>query len=225
MQLSTFLTYVKNDFKRTDKDTELTQFYNDSILAVAIKMPHNGYKYRSFAPLVAEQYGYTLPTGVVHFLHPVRYLEGSGSSDRGWQLNHITKREYDERYINIDRTDPSTSQPVDYTIFAGCIMIGPMISDTEVANGALLEIDWTKQPTDLVADSDIPDLEDTWREVLKLMTLARAYESIGMTEEGRYWRSRYEDERGDPIGIYKDLLSLERDKEGNPIGIVKNNPL
>ena len=42
MELSDFKTYVKYDFKRTDKDTELVQAYNDMIIWVAMQRnsPH-----------------------------------------------------------------------------------------------------------------------------------------------------------------------------------------
>jgi len=226
MQLSSFLTYVKYDFKRSDKDSEITQAYNDSILAVAIKMPHNGYKYQSYIALVANQEDYPLPSNIIHIIHPIRLLEGSTTNDSGKPLEKITKQEYDEKYINPNRSSPSTGEPDDYCIYAGSFLVGPIPGSTEVTNGNLLETDWTKQPTDQSADSDTPGLEDSWREVLKWMTLARVNAGVGLYEEAKHWESLYQDSlTKEPIGLFRDLLNVEKDKEGESIATITPNTI
>ncbi len=223
MQLSAFKTYVKYNFKRTDKDTELVQFYNDSIMAVAIKMPQGAYKYQSYLPLVAKQEDYPLPASFMHVLHPVRLLLGSAAGDSGFPLNHITKQEYDRNYPNPNRTDPDiTGEPKDYTIFSGAILIGPLpVTGTD----NLLELDWTTQPTAQSGDSDIPALGTEWDEVFKQMTLSRLNHSISLSSEGDVWRGKYEDAEGNPVGIYKDLLNMEKSREQMSLGQVSFNPI
>jgi len=222
MILSSFKTYVKYDLKRTDKDTELVQAYNDSILAVALKMSHGAYKYTSYVPTVSGQPDYRLPTTIMHLIHPIKLLEGTASGDSGWQLEHITKEEYDELEPNPFRTNPDTkADPVKYTVYSGSILPWPIPDDAT----HLLEINWTKAPTDQSADADTPALPDHWREVLKQMTLYRLNQGIGLYQEAQYWRSMYEDTGGNPTGLYADLLAIEKDKEGRAIRQVKSNLL
>ncbi len=220
MNLTNFKTYVKQDFKRTDKDTELTQAYNDSIIAVALKMPHGAYKYTSYVPTVDGQPDYPLPATIMYLIHPIRLTEGNAASDSGWQLDHITKEEYDVIEPNPFRTSPdSRGDPVLYAIHSGVILPWPIPDDAT----HLLEIDWTKTPTDQSDGADTPALPDHWREILKQMTLFRLNQGIGLYQEAQYWRALYEDQTGNPIGIYLDLLNIEKDKEGKLIGQVKAN--
>ena len=222
MTLANFLTYVKLDLKRTDKNTEITQAYNDSIIAIAAKMPHGAYKYTSYVATIAKQPTYPLPSSAMQVFHPIKLLEGSAASDGGWELEHITKAEYDFLEPNPFRTNPdSVSDPTKYTIYSGCIMPWPIPDDAT----HLLEIDWTKVPTDQSAVSDTPALPDHWREVLKAMTLKRVYAGMGLLQESSYWQSLYEAQGGEPIGLYQDFLDIEKDKEGKSIGQVKANIL
>ena len=226
MNLANLLTYIKYDFKRTDKDTELTQAINDSILAIAIKMPHKNYKYQSWRAVVSGQEDYDLPSNIIHLMHPVRYLEGNDPGDSGYPLEHITKEQYDDEEPAPNRTTPdSTGTPTKYTVYSNSILLTPIPGDTEVSEGGLLEINWTKQPVDLTG-SQTPDLEDSWREIIKWMTLDRVNAGIGLYDEAKYWESKYQDPISrEPIGLYKSLLDLERDKESITIGKVETKSL
>lgn len=223
MTLTLFKTYVKYDFKRTDKDTELVQAYNDMIIWTALLMPHSAYKYQSYLPLVAGQEDYSLPSTVIHLLHPVRLLDGSASSDSGYPLTHITKDRYDFLYPNPNRTSPTiTGTPSHYTVFAGSILVGPL---PRTGTNDLLEMDWTKRPTAQSGDSDTPALPSEWDEILKFGTLERLFDGIGSHDEAQYWAAKYKDGYGNPIGMCKRLLDIERDKEGSWVGQVRVNNL
>jgi len=221
MQLSLFKTYVKQDFKRTDKDTELVQAYNDSIVFIAVLMPHGGYKYQSYLPSVASQPDYPLPTDMIHLIHPVRLLEGSGTNDSGYPMDHITKQEYDEYEINPNRASPSTGKPVRYCIFSRSILPSP-IPDLSTY---LFEIDWSKRPVALSGDSDLHSLGSEYDEILKCMTLARLNAGLELFQEAAFWASLYQDQEGNPAGMLKRLLDIERDRESKAIGQVQNNDL
>lgn len=224
MQLSDFKTYLKRDFKRTDKDTEIVRAYNDMIVWIASLMPHGNYKYQSYISMVSGQEDYPLPTTLMHLIHPVKYLEGSGTNDHGWPLEHITKEEYDLKYPNPNRSNPNdTGEPKVYTIYSRSILVGP-IADSVAANG-FLEINWSKNPTAQSSDSDTPDLGTEWEEVLKYGALERLYAGIGMLEESSYWASLYRDAAGNPNGQCKRLFDAERDREIGAVGKVVNNDL
>lgn len=221
MTLANFKTYVKQIYKRTDKDTEITQAYNDAISAASLKMPHGAYKYQSWVNCVVGQEDYALPSTIIHLIHPIRLLDGSTSADSGIKLEHITKEEYDRREPNPNRTSPSTGTPSAYTIYSGSILLTPIPDDA----ACILEIDWTKRKTTLSADDDLPVLGSEWDEVLRQMVLARMYELIELFQEAQYWRQQYEAPDGMPIGLYRDLLRIEQDKELIGIGKVKPNNL
>jgi len=221
MILSSFKTYVKYDFKRTDKDTELVQAYNDSIVHVSILIPNSVYKYQSYVATVTSREEYPIPATALHIIHPARLLDGSASSDSGTILEHIDKQTYDIRETNPNRTSPATGRPNAYTIFAGAYLLSPIPDKSTY----LLEIDWTKKPTALSADADAPALGSEWDEVLKWMTLDRLFAGLGLYDEANYWRGKYEDSQGNPVGLLKRLLDIERDREGVTIGRVRNNSL
>lgn len=220
MILSSFKTYVKRDLKRTDKDTEIVRAYNDMITWVAQVIPHGGYKYQSYISTVVRQEDYPLPTNLIHLIHPVKLLEGSGTNDYGYPLERITKEEYDIQYPNPNRTTPTDiGKPSVYTIFSRSILVGPLPDSASY----LLEINWAKRATELSGDSDTPNLGSEWDEVLKQGTLERVYAGMGMFEEANYWASLYRDKFGNPVGLCRRLIDSEKDIEMKTIGQVKFN--
>jgi hypothetical protein len=222
MTLSTFLTYCKRDFKRTDKNTELTRAYNDMIVWVSALMPHGNYKYQSYITLVDAQEDYPLPTNLVHLIHPVKFLEGTGTNDSGYPLEQLTKEEYDIRYPNPNRTSPTDKgKPTVYCVYSRSILLGPLPD----ASTYLLEINWAKTPTAQSADSDTPDLGTEWEEVLKQGTLERAYAGVGMLEEANYWASLYRDADHNPVGLCRHLMNAEKSRESKAVGKIVYNDL
>lgn len=220
MILSAFKTYVKQDFKRTDKDTELVQAYNDAIIYIATLMPHGGYKYQSYVPTVASQPNYPLPSDLIHLIHPVRLLEGSGTNDSGYAMDFITKQEYDEWEPNPNRTSPPTGKPKKYCVFSRAILPTPIPDKVY-----LFEIDWAKRPTALSGDSDVHTLGSEWDEVLKWMVLDRLNAGIELFAESQYWEAKYKDGAGNPTGMLKTLLDIEREREHKAISSIRNNSL
>ncbi len=225
MQLSDFKTYVKYDFKRTDKDTELVQAYNDMLNWLACQMPHSGYKYQSYISTSVNVEDYGVPATLIHILHPVKLIVGTGASDTGYPLIHVSKEEYNRLYPNPNASGQSKGRPVHYTIFDRCILVGPT---PDVAT-YILEIDWSKRRTSMSADEDLPAIGSEWDEVLKNGTLERLYAGIGMLEESAFWGGKYHaiTTEGDdvPVGLCRKLLEIEKNREGTQIGQVANNDL
>jgi len=220
MNIGSFKTYVKYDLKRTDKDTEIVQALNDAIVAVAVKIPHSAYKYQSYIATVAGQEDYALPSTIIHLMHPIRLIEGSGTNDTGWELDHLTKEEYDALEPNPNRTSPDDGSPISYCIFSNSILLDPIPDDVYY-----IEINWSKRPTSISGDSESPSLGAEWDEVLKYMVLSRVCAGLGIYDSAQYWRSMYEDGEGNPVGMYRDLLKIEEDKEGIGIRQIQNNSL
>lgn len=221
MQLSLFKTYVKLDFKRTDKDTELVQAYNDAITYIASREPMGNYKYQSYISTVVGQEDYPLPSTINHLMHPVKILDGSDTTDTGEPMDHITKEQYDINYPNPNRTNPPKGFPVEYCIYSRSILLGPIPDSADY----LIEIDWTVLPTAQSADANVHYLGTEWDEILKWMTLYRLYAGLGQYDEATFWKAQYEDAAGNPVGQFKRLLEKEGDIEGRPVGQIKNNDL
>ncbi len=225
MQLSDFKTYVKYDFKRTDKDTELVQAYNDMLNWLACQMPHSGYKFQSYITTSVGIEDYGIPGTAIHILHPIKLILGTGATDSGYLLDHISKEEYDRIEPNPNAATPAKSRPAKYTIFDRCILVTP-IPDLATY---ILEINWSKRRTAMSADADLPAIGSEWDEVLKNGTLERLYAGIGMIEEATYWGNKYHaiTSEGDdvPVGLCRKLLEIEKNREGTQVGQVCYNDL
>lgn len=223
MQLSSFKAYVLLDFKRTDKDTELVQAYNDMIIWVASYMPHGGYKFQSYIQLIAGQEDYPVPSRLLHLMHPVRIQDGSEPADAGYILNHVTKQEYDILYPNPNRITPDmTGRPEDYTVYSRSILVGPIPA---AGTNDLLEIDWSKRPLTLSGDTEVSELGTEWDEILKFGTLERLMDGIERHEEALYWAAKYKNSEGSPVGMCRRLFDIEKAREGAAIGQVQANTL
>jgi len=226
MQLSSFKTYVKQDFKRTDKDTELVQAYNDMLNWVTVFMPHGNYKFQSYVSTIVGTEDYALPSNIIHLIHPIRFLLGTGASDDGYPLDHITKQEYDFREPNPNKTNPPKGRPSAYTIFSRSILVTP-IPDLATY---YLEINWSKRRTEMSADGDLPSLGSEWDEVLKWGTLERLYAGMGLVEESALFGAKYHainpsNGMDVPVGLCATLFDVEKDMEGDHIGQVQFNDL
>ena len=219
--LSTLRTYVKRDFKRTDKDTEITQAINDMIMWVASLMPHGNYKYQSWIYTISGREDYSIPSTLIHLIHPIKYIYGASGSNSGYPMDHLTKQEYDVVQPNPNGGYAATGAPSYYTVFSRSILVGPLPN----TSSDILEINWAKKPVALSADADLPDLGSEWDEVIKQGAQEKLYAGIGMIEEANYWGGLYRDAEGSPVGLCKNLIDAEKDRESRAIGIMVNNDL
>jgi len=212
---SQFLTYVKLDFKRDDKDTEILSAYNDTIRHLGSLEALEAVKLTSWIPTEIGQYDYPLPSTLCHLLHPVKFIE-SFTEESGYALNKMSKTEFDINYPNPLATDVSKSRPKDYCVHGNSIQVG----DPPDKATYILEINWARFTTDQVADADVHEFGSNWEEVLKWGTLARLYEGMGQTAESdRYWALYTSDKLGYPIFLALDTSKHER------MGLVENNDL
>lgn len=224
MTLDEFKAYVKRDFKRQDKDTEIVQAYNDMVIWVSVMMPHGNYKYQSYVATTVGVEDYQLPTNLIHLMHPIRLLLGSGASDSGFPLEKLTKEEYDIREPNPNRTNPPVGMPSAYTVFSRSVLVTPVCDKATY----ILEINWTKLPVDLVDGTDYPTLGSEWREVLKQGTLERLYAALGQFDEAKWWGNQYHGIGPGydlPVGLCAKLFDIEKAMEGKSVGSIAVNSL
>lgn len=192
---------------------------------VAVQMPHGGYKYQSYANTTVNISEYQLPGNLIHLIHPIRLLLGTGAADSGYVLDRISKEEYDLIEPNPNRTPPPPhGRPSRYCIFSRCIHLTP-IPDLATY---LMEINWTKRAVDVSLVTDVPNLGSEWDQVLKQGVLERMYAGIGLIQDSAYWGSKYHaivDGDDVPIGMAKRLFEIEKDRENIGIGQVQYNDL
>ena len=203
--LTNFLTYVKYDFKRDDKDTEITVAYNDTIKHLSNLKELAGRKFTSYIALTTGQEDYPLPSTKCHVLHPLRYLE-SLTSTNGHDLRFWAKEDWSRRWATPNYSSSQSGPPIDYTIFNNSVMVGPLPD----ADTYILEMDWTKFPTEQSADSDTHELTEEWEEVFKWGTLFRLYAGMGLDEEAGKWKALYQD---DELGYPALIRKLEDQEE------------
>lgn len=222
MQLSDFVTYVKQDFKREDKDTEIIQAYNDMVNWVSVVIPHAGYKYQSYINTTVGVEDYALPENLIHLIKPIRLLLGTGAGDSGYELDDITKQEYDFREPNPNRSVVPMGRPSAACIFSRSILLTP-IPDLATY---LIEINWTKRRTVLSLDAETTNLGSEWDEVLKHGVLERVMAGLGLYEESQFWGSKYHQSNNGvdmPVGLCGLLVQIERDREFSAVGRIRNN--
>jgi len=212
-----FLAYVKYDFKRDDKDTEILQAYNDTLQNIANMAPFEGLKFQSYIPTVAGQEDYPLPSNKCHVIHPVRLIE-SASSTNGWPLRKRSKQEFSEIYPNPNATGTSVARgkPSDYCIYSNSILIGKLPD----LSTYLLELDWAKLRTSQDAGVDVHEMGEEWDEVIKFGVLMRLYAAMGFDDEAVKWKTFYED----PVVGFPLLLAKEK-SQTETIGQVENREL
>lgn len=212
-----FLTYVKYDFKRDDKDTEIIQAYNDTLRHLTNLRPFEGLKFMSYILTIVRQPDYPLPSNKCHIIHPVRCIK-SISSTRGYAMNKRSREEFMEMYPNLKATGTEIhiAQPTDYNIYSNQLWVGPL---PDLAT-YLLEMDWAKKSTEQAASADIQELGEEWEEIIKWGTLARLFEGLGLsTEADRFWGLYRDDEFGYPLLVRKDEDQTEK------MEAVENNDL
>jgi len=199
--LTQFLTYIRYDFKRDDKDPEITQAYNDTIRHLSGYKALEGRKFTSYINTTVGREDYVLPSTLSHILHPVRIIE-STTEDNGYPLNKLSRAEWTDRYINPNiATVLSKSMPVDYCIYQNSIQVGPIPDKATY----VLEIDWARARTVAAIDSDLQELGEDWEEVIKWGTLFRLYAGMGMDDEAGKWKILYQDpELGYPYLMKKE---------------------
>lgn len=204
--LAQFLTYVKLDFKRDDKDTEITQAYNDTIRHLSGLKGLEGRKFTSYITTTVGQEDYALPEGAIHIFHPARFVEGV-AIENGYTLNKLSREEWTAKYINPNNStlaNITKGMPTDYCIYEKAVHIGPLPDKATY----IIEIDWAKIATTQSANSDIQELGENWEEIIKWGTLFRVYAGMGFDDEATKWFDLYGNEK---VG-YPYLIAQEKDR-------------
>jgi len=214
MNGSSFLSYVKQQFKREDKDTEIYTATADTIMDMRSRFMSDEHMTISNALSgISAQGDYILtpPSDFGHLIGDI-LVRDTDADDPYTPMNKLTKEEYDRIWF---RNQASTvgnrdlGVPVDYAYFGEKFYIGPAVEDANFE----FKINYTTEdkPT-IVAGTDPVPFTDQFREVLRHGVLMRMY--MEQENYGESDRQEIKYERGIQKIIENDEMKTNQSDEG-----------
>lgn len=194
MNGAAFLSYVKQSFKRTDKDTEIYTATADTVMDMRARMLSDEFSTISAALTglgVVGNYIATLPTDFGHLIGSPSVRDTA--TDQVYDpLNKITKEEYDEKYSQNNASSASlrlTGVPVDFCYYGGQIYVGPAVDATTYE----IKINYTTEDTPTITGATATvQFTDQFREVVRAGVLYRMFLELGFATEAANWAAVYE---------------------------------
>lgn len=169
-----FLAYVKRDFKRDDKDTELYEAATDTIQDFRNRFSFEDDKEDSSPTdviTVLGDYRIDLDSDFGMLVSDVRVIDGNQS----WPLIPLDKAEYDLLYPNQDATNAPQQKPIHFIIFNNKIYLGPVPGSTSYT----YKLSFSKGDVTAIGSgtSSVP-FSSRYREALKCGTMMRAHRGL-----------------------------------------------
>lgn len=210
-----FLAYVKQTFKRTDKDTEIYTAVADTVMDMRSRMISDEFSTVSAALTgitVIGDYQLTLPTDFGHLIGDV-LIKDTSADDVYLPLNRITKPEWDIKYNQALASavgNRLTGTPTEYCFFGGKIYLGSPVDKITYE----FKINYTTEdaPTYTGVTAVIP-FTDQFREVVKAGTLQRIFREVGNYPESDIWGDVYVD------GVMNVIENDDFNRDGSVQGL------
>lgn len=181
------LTYCKETFKRTDKDSELYKAITDTIMDMKIRFTPEDFKvisYTSGVDVIGEYY-YELPDNFGYLIGRIKILDGSDS----YPLGKISKSTYDQYQANPAFSGVNTSKPQAFCIYGNQVYLYPVPDSLDYQ----YEMNYTEEDATVVdANTAYVDFSDRYRECLKYGTLARMYIDLQDDQEAMKYNQLYD---------------------------------
>lgn len=198
MDGASFLAYVKRQFKRTDKDTELYECMTDTIVDMRLRMVSDDYSIVSTTlaadpSLAIGTYMLTLPTDFGHLAVDNVQIRDTSSDDTYNPLKKISKSEYDDKYSENYSTstgDRLTGVPVHFSYYGKKLYVGPALDRADYE----FKINYTTNGvTDIVAGTTTVPFTDQYRKIVRDGTLMNIYAMMENFDESAAWEKKYEE--------------------------------
>src|SRR3990167_2838052 len=184
--LANIRTVVNQVFKRTDKTAETTEAINETLREIIAALDPHKLQDQRWVPTVVGQEEYALPDTLLRLNHPVRLIDSASNnnSSLSYQLEFLTKSQYDYWEPNPNATTVVTGKPWAYAMWKNAILL------TNIPDKATyrIEINLGGVPTDLSAEVDTMIFADVWKETVKAGALARLYALMTLPERASFWR-------------------------------------
>ena len=185
------LTYIKETFKRTDKNSELYEAITDTIMDMKIKFTPETFKVISYTSGIDTlgEYYYELPANFGYLIGRIKILDGNDS----YPLDKISKTTYDQYQANPAFTGVNTSKPQAFCIYGNQVYLYPVPDSLDYQ----YEMNYTEEDATVVAaDTADVDFSDRYRECLKYGVLARMYIDLQDDQEAMKYNQLYENALG-----------------------------
>lgn len=186
------LAYIKRQFKRTDKDTELYEAITDTIFDMKTRFYSEDLKIRSYSTALSTvgDYAMDIPTDFGHIIGEISMKDDS--SEQSYPpLRKISVENYDRIYPDrmLDVAERNTGVPQHFCIYGTKIYVGPCVDSTHYK----FYINYTQEDeTAISASSTTVPFCDRYREVVKAGTLMRINRDLEMYSEAEVWEMAYE---------------------------------
>ena len=218
MNGANFLAYVKQTFKRTDKNTEIYTSIADTVMDMRSRMISDEHSTVSAALTgitAIGDYQLTLPTDFGHLIGDV-LIKDTSADDVYLPLRRISKTEWDVKYNQALATavgNRLTGTPTEYCFFGGKIYLGSPVDKLAYE----FKINYTTEdaPTYTASTASIP-FTDQFREVVKAGTLQRMFREVGNYPESDIWGAVYVD------GVMNVIENDDFNRDGSVQGLNYN---
>lgn len=200
---------VLEDFKRTDKTTELKRALNFTYKEMVACVDPRKQQDQIYKGLVAGREEYPIPDTVLRINHPIRLLEvgSSNRSSQSFPMDYLTKDEYDELEPNPNALTIYGGRPYAYTFWKNSILV----TDVPDRSGAYqIELNIGGEASALVEDGDQVIFSPTWDETIKYGAMARLFLGIG-----------FKDSAANAQGIYRWGFAGNEENITGGLGLLK----
>lgn len=183
-----FRDYVlRLGFKRTDKDQELYEATTDAIQEMRREFGFSEAETEIASTDTIETLG-EFKIDVEEDLGLLVGIVVEDEDDTGVPLVGMSKKEFDDRYPEINVDNALTGFPKNFTVFADEIRIGPKPDKTSY----VYRLTYSTIAHDISAETECVPFTKLYRDVLGAAVLAKLYEGLDEFERAGYWRARYE---------------------------------
>lgn len=205
-----FLSYVKETFKRTDKDSEIYSACTDAIQYLLQGYPFDDYKKTTKTLTVSSGTNQiTLPTDFLKQLSSVQCID----TDSAWPLTKLERSLFIDKYSYLEADATQTGVPTDYCIYGGKIYVGPYPDLTTYT--FLLDYEYKLDSAISAATTTVP-FTSINRKMLKHFTLQYLYNDLELSQLA----ALHENEGNK---ILRVLIDKEEVNAGGETGIAYND--
>lgn len=217
------IAYVKEEFKRDDKDAEILTSLNETLDWLNANHDFTELDAECYVTSIIGQEDYRLADDMIEIYHPIKILEDTGDGQgASYPMEHISKEEYDRRMTNPNTSQtPPKAKPRAYCIFRGAILVEPLPDKATYK----FEVPHKKNITRLSGGSDEHPFNPIWEELIKEGTLERVKRKIGLMDEARehatnFLYGYYNPQTGERQGGFYQMVATNRANK-EPVRLVK----
>jgi hypothetical protein len=193
---SAFATYVKNKFKRDDKDTELYEAATDTIALMRLEFQSDEYSEEATVAGISTvgEYRIAVPVDFGHIIGKIGIKDTADDQNYN-PLVKISKQRYDEIYSDrvLDTVaNVHTDVPRHFSIYAGQIYLGPVPDKTTYE----YQINYTTEDSsDITSATDpVPFTEELrYRNILRNGVLFELHDGMENFDEAAYYKQLFND--------------------------------